>query len=306
MVEAAAQKLESLPSASAGLSPHAPYSTSPELLSAAATAAREHGWLLTTHVAESADEFDMYLHSCGAMFDWLKSQRDMSDCGISPVAHLARHGVLSPNFLAVHVNYLAQGDVELLARSGASVVHCPGSHAYFHHRAFPFEELDRGGINICLGTDSLATMSQSPQRATGSESLFRNATDGECVSRADPAAHFGNGNRERRRKRWPAELSLDTSPPAHCADLDRTAVRQIPTIRTKQFCRIAAMSGPRWCKGNGQFHQPHEFRCIKTCRAHHWSRRRLGPRAGGRVCVARLASRRRRARNRRKFRTPLP
>lgn len=163
MVEAAAQKLESLPSASAGLSPHAPYSTSPELLSAAATAAREHGWLLTTHVAESADEFDMYLHSCGAMFDWLKSQRDMSDCGISPVAHLARHGVLSPNFLAVHVNYLAQGDVELLARSGASVVHCPGSHAYFHHRAFPFEELDRGGINICLGTDSLATMVHSPQ-----------------------------------------------------------------------------------------------------------------------------------------------
>jgi cytosine/adenosine deaminase-related metal-dependent hydrolase len=163
MVEAAVQKLEPLPPASAGLSPHAPYSTSPELLSAAATAAREHGWLLTTHVAESADEFDMYLDARGAMFDWLKSQRDMSDCGgVSPVAHLARHGILSPNFLAVHVNYLAPGDVELLARGGASVVHCPGSHAYFHHRGFPFEELDRAGLNICLGTDSLATTAQAP------------------------------------------------------------------------------------------------------------------------------------------------
>lgn len=84
MVEAAVQKLASLPATSAGLSPHAPYSTSPELLSVAATIAREHGWLLTSHVAESTDEFDMYLNSHGAMFDWLKSQRDMSDCGVSP------------------------------------------------------------------------------------------------------------------------------------------------------------------------------------------------------------------------------
>jgi cytosine/adenosine deaminase-related metal-dependent hydrolase len=104
----------------------------------------------------------MYLSSRGAMFDWLKSQRDMSDCGgVSPIAHLARYGVLSANFLAVHVNYLAPGDVELLARGGASVVHCPGSHAYFRHRGFPFGELDRAGINICLGTDSLATMVHS-------------------------------------------------------------------------------------------------------------------------------------------------
>jgi cytosine/adenosine deaminase-related metal-dependent hydrolase len=87
----------------------------------------------------------------------------MSDCGVSPVEHLARHGVLSSNFLAVHANYLVKGDVELLARSGASVVHCPGSHAYFHHRDFPFDELDRAGINICLGTDSLATMAQSAE-----------------------------------------------------------------------------------------------------------------------------------------------
>jgi cytosine/adenosine deaminase-related metal-dependent hydrolase len=163
MVEWAVKKLESLPAASAGLSPHAPYTTSPELLSAAAVAAREHNWLLTTHVAESADEFEMYLNARGAMFDWLKSQRDMSDCGgVSPIAHLARHGVLSPNFLAVHVNYLVAGDIELLTHSGASAVHCPGSHAFFHHRAFPFEELDHAGVNICLGTDSLATIGQSP------------------------------------------------------------------------------------------------------------------------------------------------
>jgi cytosine/adenosine deaminase-related metal-dependent hydrolase len=40
-------------------------------------------------------------------------------------------------------------------------VHCPRSHAFFGHRAFPFEELAAAGVNICLGTDSLATVSKS-------------------------------------------------------------------------------------------------------------------------------------------------
>ena len=162
LVDAAVQKLESLSLESTGLSPHAPYSTSPDLLRAAASAARERGWLLTTHVAESADEFQMYLEACGAMYDWLKPQRSMSDCGArSPVAQLASYDVLSPDFLAVHANYLAAGDAELLARSGASVVHCPRSHAFFSHRAFPREELERAGVNLCLGTDSMATMRKS-------------------------------------------------------------------------------------------------------------------------------------------------
>lgn len=159
MVNAAVAKLSSLPGDPPGLSPHAPYSTSPELLRAAAVASRERGWLLTTHVAESDDEFEMFQIGSGSMYDWLKPQRDLSDCGHgSPVAYLARHGVLSPHFLAVHANYLAPGDAALLALAGASVVHCPGSHAFFGHQKFPLNELIKTGVNVCLGTDSLATM----------------------------------------------------------------------------------------------------------------------------------------------------
>jgi cytosine/adenosine deaminase-related metal-dependent hydrolase len=162
LVDAAVEKLGSIPGPWAGLSPHAPYSTTPDLLRAAASAARERGWLLTTHVAESADEFQMYERGRGAMYNWLKPQRNMNDCGeCSPIAHLAKHDVLSEHFLAVHANYLARGDAELLATHGANVVHCPRSHAFFGHRAFPCRELERAGVNICLGTDSLATISKS-------------------------------------------------------------------------------------------------------------------------------------------------
>jgi len=143
-----------------GLSPHAPYSTVPALLRGCAAAAGARGWLLSTHVAESAEEFEMFQHRRGAMFDWLaRNGRDPADCGgVSPVQHLACHGLLGPNLLAVHANYLAAGDAELLAQRGVPVVHCPRSHAYFGHRPFPWQSLERTGVNVCLGTDSLVTV----------------------------------------------------------------------------------------------------------------------------------------------------
>ena len=165
----AADKIKSLPNNSrhrAGLSPHAPYSTTPALLRLNAQAARRRRWRVTTHVAESPEEFEMFQHARGPMFDWLRqSQRDNSDCGRgSPVQHLARAVALGKNFLAVHVNCLAPGDAQLLGQRGVSVVHCPRSHAFFTHPKFPFKELTAAGVNICLGTDSLASIVGSRRR----------------------------------------------------------------------------------------------------------------------------------------------
>jgi cytosine/adenosine deaminase-related metal-dependent hydrolase len=160
----AVEKIESLPAGrcAAGLSPHAPYSTAPALMQHAAALARRRRWRVVTHVAESATEFEMFRHGRGEMYEWLRrSQRDMSDCGgVSPVQRLARDGLLGPNVLAVHVNYLAPGDAALLARKRVSVVHCPRSHDYFQHETFPRRALARAGVNLCLGTDSLATVRQ--------------------------------------------------------------------------------------------------------------------------------------------------
>jgi aminodeoxyfutalosine deaminase len=142
-----------------GLSPHAPYTTSSELLRASAKAARSRGWRLTTHLAESKEEFDMFTEAKGALYEWLRPQRDMSDCGrVTPVQHLQRAGYLGADLLAVHVNYLGPDDAAILGAARVHVVHCPRSHAYFGHAAFPFNALSAGGVNICLGTDSLVTV----------------------------------------------------------------------------------------------------------------------------------------------------
>jgi cytosine/adenosine deaminase-related metal-dependent hydrolase len=158
----------------AGLSPHAPYSTKPKLLRRSAAAARKRKLLVATHVAESAEEFEMFQRGTGDMFEWLQyNERDMSDCnGISPVQHLARQRLLGPHLLAVHLNYLAPGDARLLARKNVSVVHCPRSHDYFRHQPFPYRALANAGVNLCFGTDSLATV-RTTRRGKPELNLFR-------------------------------------------------------------------------------------------------------------------------------------
>jgi cytosine/adenosine deaminase-related metal-dependent hydrolase len=162
MVAEALDRIGSLRSARcrAFLAPHAPYSTVPELVRRCARAARRRKWPLSIHLAESCQEFEMFTEGRGPMFDWLlRNERDPSDCGLgSPVRHLERAAALDKNLLAVHVNYLGPGDAALLGRKGVSVAHCPRSHFYFRHAPFPLRELSRARVNVCLGTDSLATV----------------------------------------------------------------------------------------------------------------------------------------------------
>jgi cytosine/adenosine deaminase-related metal-dependent hydrolase len=158
----ASQRIQSLPRgrSRAALAPHAPYSTVPELLRLAANLSRRRKWPLSIHVGESTQEFEMFLHARGDMFEWLRrNERDMRDCGQgSPVQHLRDSGMLGSNLLAVHVNYLHDGDAALLGKNKVSVAHCPRSHSYFLHARFPFPALTKARVNICLGTDSLATV----------------------------------------------------------------------------------------------------------------------------------------------------
>ncbi|MDP7051390.1 MAG: amidohydrolase family protein [Verrucomicrobiota bacterium] len=148
------------PRGAVGLSPHAPYTVKPDALLQCAEASKKHGWGMSMHLAESADESAMFLDGVGPLFKRLANVgRDMSDCGDhSPMEHASRHGLLDDRLLAVHANYIDDNDIGLLAQNGVSVAHCPRSHDYFGHAPFRFWELRAAGVNVCLGTDSLATV----------------------------------------------------------------------------------------------------------------------------------------------------
>lgn len=182
----AVEKIGSLkhPRHRAMLSPHAAYSTLPELLQRTAATARRRRWRVCTHIAESPQEFEMFQSAQGKMHEWLaRNGRDNSDCGRgSPVAHFARNKLLGENVLAIHVNYLARGDATLLAKNRTHVVHCPRSHDYFKHASFERQRLASAGVNLCLGTDSLATT-----RQTGKERPTLNLfTEMRLLAERDP------------------------------------------------------------------------------------------------------------------------
>lgn len=142
-----------------GLSPHAPYTASVDLYRLARTCGENYGMHSTTHIAESVEEHEMFSHARGPLYDFMASLgRDNSDCGQgSALSHLVEHGVIGGNCIIAHLNYLQDYDYELLVRTGASVVHCPKCHTYFGHAPFPLKALREHGVNICLGTDSLAS-----------------------------------------------------------------------------------------------------------------------------------------------------
>ena len=146
-----------------GLSPHAPYTASLKLFELANACASSFTMPLTTHLAESAEEFAMFRHRTGALYDFMASlNRPMKDCGTStPFGHLWRSGAVGPQWLLVHMNTLIEEDFQLLAElprgAGPHIVHCPGSHRYFSHPPFPARRLTELGVNLCLGTDSLAS-----------------------------------------------------------------------------------------------------------------------------------------------------
>lgn len=147
-----------------GLSPHAPYTASGALFGMTAKAAESLDMPVTTHVAESREEWEMFRNGRGELYDFtLSLGRWMHDChhGRTPLAHVAAHANLGPRWLLAHMNELDDSDFDLLARIPGdhrpSVVHCPGSHAYFQHSPFQLGRLRETGINVCLGTDSLAS-----------------------------------------------------------------------------------------------------------------------------------------------------
>lgn len=147
-----------------GLSPHAPYTASAELYQLTRDCARRLGMPWTTHLGESRDEWEMFTARRGPLFDFLaKLGRPMDDCGggRSALERLAAAGALGPECMAVHLNQLTEADFALLAPGGAlhglTVVHCPLSHRYFAHAPFPLARLRDGGVNLCVGTDSLAS-----------------------------------------------------------------------------------------------------------------------------------------------------
>ena len=146
-----------------GLSPHSPYTASATLYRLARECSEQLAMPLTTHVAESREEVEMFRDKAGPLYEFLDGlARPMADCGgHSPFTYLWRSGAIDATWILVHMNELDEEDFGILAGlprgAGPHIVHCPGSHRYFRHTEFQFRRLHDLGMNISVATDSLAS-----------------------------------------------------------------------------------------------------------------------------------------------------
>lgn len=138
-----------------GLSPHAPHTASPALLRAAAELAAARDLPVAVHWSESAEEVEWLRTGGGALAALLSTPP--SGPRRSGLDRLAGAGLLGPRTLLVHGNHPARGEPARVAGAGATLVHCPGCHAWFGRAPFPLRRYLDAGVPVALGTDSLAS-----------------------------------------------------------------------------------------------------------------------------------------------------
>ncbi|MFZ5654106.1 MAG: TRZ/ATZ family hydrolase [Pseudomonadota bacterium] len=121
--------------------PHAPYTVGDASFARIALYAGEVDAPIHIHLHETAREV----------------REALAGSGERPIARLHRHGLLGPATQCVHMTQVEPGDIELLAATGARVVHCPRSNLKLASGCCPVAALRAAGIPVGLGTDGAAS-----------------------------------------------------------------------------------------------------------------------------------------------------
>lgn len=137
-VESLADRWAAEPAVTVGVAPHSVRAVPREWLGPIAAWAAGRGAVLHVHAAEQRAEVE----ACRAAYER------------GPVELLADEGALGPRLTAVHAIHVASGEIELLARAGATVCACPTTERDLGDGFLPAVQLAAAGVPIALGSDS--------------------------------------------------------------------------------------------------------------------------------------------------------
>ena len=121
--------------------PHAPYTVGDPALERIAMLSHEMDVPIHMHVHETAFEVE----------------DAVAQHGERPFARLKRLGLLSREFMAVHMTQLNGREIEDCATFGVSIAHCPESNLKLASGFCPVSKLLDAGVNVSIGTDGAAS-----------------------------------------------------------------------------------------------------------------------------------------------------
>jgi 5-methylthioadenosine/S-adenosylhomocysteine deaminase len=112
----------------------------------------------SVHCAESRFERDLTVHGEGPFAEFQRANGwTVVPRGYSPVAFWNACGYLRPGVQLVHCCDVDEMDIDRIARSGASVAHCPRSNVSLNCPNAPVRRMLAAGIPVGLGMDSAAS-----------------------------------------------------------------------------------------------------------------------------------------------------
>jgi len=146
------------------LSPHSPYTASPELYRSILELSAQQQLSFTTHLAESPVETLFLAGQSSPLRSLLPielSRKDLKATNHSVVDWCMANQTLPHYPILAHGNEVVESDLEYLLERKATITHCPLAHRWFDRRPFPFSLYQKRGVPVCLGTDSPAGSSNA-------------------------------------------------------------------------------------------------------------------------------------------------
>jgi cytosine/adenosine deaminase-related metal-dependent hydrolase len=139
--------------------PHTLYTLHTDAARVLLNAARDRGLVASVHLAEHPSERRAVESGDGPVPDWFRARfKQTPEFPRRPLFDVAEDvGALRPGVLLVHLTEARPDELERVARSGASVVFCPRSNLYLEGKLPPLLAAMKAGVDVALGTDSLAS-----------------------------------------------------------------------------------------------------------------------------------------------------
>jgi 8-oxoguanine deaminase len=138
------------------LAPCSPFSVTGELMKQSAALARHYGVHLHTHLAETQDEEAFCLQKFG----------------LRPVAYMESVDWVGNDVWFAHSVHVGQAEIDLYARTGCGVAHCPSSNMRLASGIAPVWEYMRAGVKLGLGVDGSASNDGSHMLAEARQAML--------------------------------------------------------------------------------------------------------------------------------------